>query len=121
MSIGSKIRRLREDKQISQIELAGILDIEQTTLSRIESDKTEKLDVFMMDKICQFFDKDFAYFLTEKGDTYNFDNNKGVVMNSKRVTINNFPQELVDLVKEILQNHQKQTNKIKELEKRIKI
>ena len=40
MNIGIKIKRLRESHRISQSELAGMLDTEQSHLSRIESGKT---------------------------------------------------------------------------------
>lgn len=39
MSIGSKVRKYREAKNYSQEELALILEVAQTTISNIESDK----------------------------------------------------------------------------------
>lgn len=120
MSIGSKIRSLREEKRMSQTDLAHILDIEQATLSKIESDKTEKLDFLMINKLCDIFQKDFHYFLPEQGNTYNIENNNGVFLQKNEGTFNNFPPELLNLVKEILYTHEKQTLKIKELEEKLK-
>ncbi len=119
MDIGTKIRQLREEKQMSQIDLACLLNIEQATLSKIESNKTEKLNFFMIDKLCQVFEKDFDYFLPEKGNTYNIETNNGIIMEKNEGTFNNFPKELLNLVKDILQNHEKQTLKIKELEEQL--
>ncbi len=65
MGVGIKIRRLREERKMSQDELADLLGIAQTTISNIESDKTTP-DFLLMDKVCRIFDKDFDYFLEEK-------------------------------------------------------
>lgn len=63
MSIGFKIKKLREKHDFSQQDLAHQLDISQTKLSNIENDSTEKVDFVLMDKICQIFSVDFSYFL----------------------------------------------------------
>jgi transcriptional regulator with XRE-family HTH domain len=44
MAIGTKIRRLREEKKVSQRELASKIGIEQTTLGNIENGNTKKID-----------------------------------------------------------------------------
>ncbi|MBS9773582.1 MAG: helix-turn-helix transcriptional regulator [Tenacibaculum sp.] len=116
MNIGTKIRQLREEKQMSQTDLAYMLNIEQATLSKIESNKTEKLNFFTIDKLCQIFNKNFDYFLPTQGNTYNVETNNGVVVG----TYNNFPPELLNLVKDIIHNHEQQTLKIKELEEQLK-
>jgi transcriptional regulator with XRE-family HTH domain len=66
MSIGSKIKRLRESFNFSQPELACRLGISQTTLCNIESDKCKKIDFLMMVKVCQEFDVTIDYFLKDK-------------------------------------------------------
>lgn len=63
MSIGTKIAKLRREKRISQPELAHILQISQTSLCDIESGKTKKVDFKIVEKICEYFDVDFEYFL----------------------------------------------------------
>lgn len=65
MNIGIKIKRLRESHRISQSELANMLDIEQSHLSRIESEKTKKFTVQLIYKICRLFEVDFLYFVDE--------------------------------------------------------
>ena len=41
MQIGSKLKRIRENKRMSQQEIAEFLDISQKTYSNIESDKSK--------------------------------------------------------------------------------
>lgn len=66
MDIGTKIKKLRDEKHLSQNELAFELEISQGTLHNIESGNSKKIDFLLMDKVCQFFDKEFNYFLDEK-------------------------------------------------------
>ena len=63
MSIGFKIKKLREDKKLSQPHLAEILGVSQGDLSKIENDQIKKIDFILMDKVCKEFDVDFSYFL----------------------------------------------------------
>ena len=44
MSVGYKIKKLREQKNMSQPELAELLGVSQTSLSHIENRVTKKLD-----------------------------------------------------------------------------
>ncbi|SUX43912.1 helix-turn-helix domain-containing protein [Chryseobacterium indoltheticum] len=66
MDIGTKIKKLRDENHLSQNELAFELEISQGTLHNIESGNSKKIDFLLMDKVCQFFDKEFNYFLDEK-------------------------------------------------------
>lgn len=66
MSIGVRIKRLRESFNFSQPELACRLGISQTTLCNIESDKCKKIDFLLVVKVCQEFDVTFDYFLKDK-------------------------------------------------------
>lgn len=65
MDIGTKIKRLRENKNISQTVLAGQLGIAQNTLGLIENGDTKKIDFLLMDKICKIFEIDLNYFIDE--------------------------------------------------------
>ena len=66
MEIGLKIKKLREQRKLTQPELAHRLGIAQTTLSNIENGSTQKIDFVLMDKVCKELDVDFGYFLEEK-------------------------------------------------------
>ena len=62
MTIGTKIKNLRNSKKMSQGELALKLGIATRTLGNIESDETKKIDFLLMDKICKEFKVGFDYF-----------------------------------------------------------
>ncbi|MBD3905069.1 helix-turn-helix domain-containing protein [Chryseobacterium sp. Ch-15] len=69
MNTGTKIKSLREEMHFSQAQLALELGVSQATLHNIESGHSKKVDFLLMNKICQFFEKDFNYFLD--GDMIN--------------------------------------------------
>ena len=66
MSVGFKIKKLREERNLSQPELANILEISQSDLSKIENGRTKKIDFQLMDRVCKEFDVDFEYFIEER-------------------------------------------------------
>lgn len=66
MSVGFKIKKLREEWNLSQNKLAMELDISQSELSKIENGRAKKIDFYFMMKVCTFFNKDFVFFSIEK-------------------------------------------------------
>lgn len=104
MSIGFKIKKLRENKNISQPELAMLLDISQTKLSNIENGNTKSIDYILMDKVCKFFDVEFDYFLENSTQTNNIQKNKGTIAYSVK-NINNYPENLIDELKKIIDSN----------------
>lgn len=72
MSIGSKIRRLRLQRKMSQEELAFKLDLAQTSISNFESNKTIP-DFLIMQKVCEIFEVGFEYFIEETTTNNNID------------------------------------------------
>lgn len=100
MSIGFKIKKLREQKKLSQPELANILDISQSDLSKIENSRTKKIDFQLMDKVCKEFNVDFEYFIEEK-QTNNVQKNEGTIAYSVG-TINHFPENIIDQIKNLI-------------------
>jgi len=83
MDIGTKIKKLRNKNHLSQSELAFELEISQGTLHNIESGNSKKIDFLLVDKICQFFDKDFKYFLNEKPvNNINKNHNQTIFLNN---------------------------------------
>ncbi|WP_294239706.1 helix-turn-helix transcriptional regulator [uncultured Chryseobacterium sp.] len=96
MNIGTKIKNLREEKHISQNDLAFQLGVSQGTLHNIESGNSKKVDFLLMDKICKFFDKDFEYFLDSK-ITNKVKKNSGLVgLNNVDTINNNFPENFLE-------------------------
>ena len=118
MTIGFKIKKLREKHDFSQQDLAHQLDISQTKLSNIENDSTEKVDFVLMDKICQIFSVDFSYFLEpEKQINTIKDNNHSVVLlNSNHVNVT-FPYDVIlEQVKLLIDDVKQKDARIRELE-----
>jgi transcriptional regulator with XRE-family HTH domain len=54
-SIGFKIKKLREHKNISQKDMAFQLDISQSYLSKLENGVIEKIDFLFIQKVAEFF------------------------------------------------------------------
>lgn len=115
-SIGFKIKKLREQKSVSQEELALQLDISQSYLSKIENGGVEKLDFVFMQRVAEFFKIEPQYFL--EGDTiFNVEtSNNSAVGNIHVSTINNNIDG--DLFKSFVQNQEqisKQQEQISQL------
>ncbi len=118
MSIGFKIKKLREKHDFSQQDLAHQLDISQTKLSNIENDSTEKVDFVLMDKICQIFSVDFSYFLEpETKHINNITENKGnIVLYNNQGTVT-FPYDVIlEQVKLLIDDVKQKDARIRELE-----
>lgn len=60
---GSKIKKLREEKNMSQEELAIQLNISQSKLSKIENGRL-KASMTLMMEVCNCFCIDIAYLLS---------------------------------------------------------
>ncbi|GAA5084744.1 hypothetical protein GCM10023210_04860 [Chryseobacterium ginsengisoli] len=116
-SVGFKIKKLREQKEISQEDLAFQLDVSQSYLSKIENGAIEKLDFIFMQKIAEFFKVEPQYFLD--GDTIinnNIDtSNNSSVGNIGDTTINNVDE---DLFKNVMQNQQ-QISQLMEIQNKL--
>lgn len=65
MTTGTKIKQLRERNKISQLDLAIILGVGQTTIASIESGNTTKIDFHLINKLCKEFNVDFHYFVED--------------------------------------------------------
>jgi len=119
MSIGIKIRQLREVKKMSQSELALQLGISQTTLHNIESGNAHKIDFLLMDKVCNIFDKDFSYFANESVINNNVKENKGQIsLNCENVTVNHHcPDSILHEIQNLINENKLLKAKITELEK----
>jgi transcriptional regulator with XRE-family HTH domain len=64
-SVGFKIKKLREQKEMSQEDLAFQLEVSQSYLSKIENGSIEKLDFIFMQKVAEFFKVEPQYFWKE--------------------------------------------------------
>ena len=114
MSIGAKIRKLRDNKKLSQAELAERLGISQTSLCNVEIGDSKKIDFLLMDKICKEFDVDFDYFTDEKQINKVKTNQGAIAYNIE--TVNNFPENIVEQIKQLVNDNKQKELRIKELE-----
>lgn len=117
-SVGFKIKKLREQKEISQEDLAFRLDVSQSYLSKIENGAIEKLDFMFMQKVADFFKVEPQYFL--EGDTFinDVENNNGMLVNNfnnANGVVNNVSE---DLLKNVL-NNQHQINQLMEMQNKL--
>ncbi|MCD1117345.1 helix-turn-helix transcriptional regulator [Chryseobacterium sp. C-17] len=104
---------MREEMHFSQAQLAFELGISQGTLHNIESGHSRKIDFLLVDKICQFFDKDFKYFLDEK-TVNNINENHG-----QTVFLNNLQENYLEEFKNLVLRNKENEEIIKELKNKL--
>ncbi len=120
MTIGTKIKSLREKKGLSQPDLAFRLNISQGTLSNIESGDTKKIDFLLMDKVCKEFKVDFDYFISDSQNNSIEKNTKCEIIGFNHGTINFFPENIIEQMRIIIEENKSQKEKILNLENRLK-
>jgi len=116
MSIGIKIRKLRESKKMSQNELALQLGISQTTLHNIETGNPQKIDFLLMDKVCAIFDKDFSYFVNDSVVNNNVKENSGQISCENVTVNNNYPESILAEIQNLISENKLLKAKIAEME-----
>ena len=122
MSVGFKIKKLREERDVSQLFLANELNISQSELSKIENGQTKKIDFLLMDKVCHYFDKDFEYFTKkDKIVNNNIERNDGSVVGFNHGTINLFPENIIGEIKKLIDENKQKDELIKALREENKI
>lgn len=109
MSIGSKVRKYREGKGWSQEDLAFRLDVAQTTISSIESDKSIPNSI-LLNKIAQELDVNINDILDgAKTNISNVEKNDGVINVDTNVgTINMLSEKLIEQYEERLKEMKEQ-------------
>jgi transcriptional regulator with XRE-family HTH domain len=73
MSLGTKLRELRTNKNLSQMQVAVELDVSQTAYGKWESDQT-KPGIDNLLKISEFYETDIYNLLNDKESNHNFNN-----------------------------------------------
>lgn len=104
IQIGSKIRRLRENKGFSQEEMAERLQISRSAYSRIESGETNSW-VNHIEKLCENLDiKPEDFFINSDNNiNINQDNASAVQTNTHHdthITINQLSEKVIELYEE---------------------
>jgi transcriptional regulator with XRE-family HTH domain len=111
-SIGTKIRKLREERLMSQNELAIQLGISQSKLHNVESGFSQKIDFLLMDKISKFFDKDLSYFIEDKIINNHVKENKGQISCDNVTINNNYPDVLLRDLQKLIDENKMLKNKL---------
>lgn len=108
-SVGFKIKRLRERKNISQEELAYKLEVSQSNLSKIENGTVEKIDFLFMQKVCDYFQVDSDYFLNDQIIQNNTENKASAITVYGNPTVNTVSSEILE---NLVQNQEQITKLI---------
>jgi transcriptional regulator with XRE-family HTH domain len=109
MVIGAKLKQARENKRMSQEELALILKTTQKTVSNWESDKgLPSLDYLA--KIQTVLEVDILSWLAERGIVFNQHNEKG---DNAAIINKNFPEELKEQYEKRLEEKDKNIEELK--------
>ena len=66
IDIGFRIKQLREQKNISQEQLANLLEISQSKLSKIENGRLKKIEMKLVLKFCKSIDVSLDEFFENK-------------------------------------------------------
>ena len=66
IDIGFKIKKLREEKNLSQEQLANLLDISQSKISKIENGRLKKIEMKLVLKFCKSIDVSLDEFFENK-------------------------------------------------------
>ena len=66
LDIGFKIKKLREEKNLSQEQLANLLDISQSKISKIENGRLKKIEMKLVLKFCKSIDVSLDEFFENK-------------------------------------------------------
>lgn len=95
--LGVKIRNLRLQNKLSQEELAIKLDISQTSVSNIESGRTNP-EFGVMEKICDVFNVGLDYFSDKNKEKYVLkkNENNNIVVGKIDTLNNTFPEGLLE-------------------------
>ena len=66
IDIGFRIKQIREQKNISQEQLANLLEISQSKLSKIENGRLKKIEMKLVLKFCKNIDIELDEFFENK-------------------------------------------------------
>ena len=113
--IGIKIRKLRENRLMSQNDLAEQLGISQTTLHNIECGGPQKIDFLLMDRVSRIFEKDLDYFLENNIVNNSVKENQGQISCDNFTINNNYPEMLLEELKKLIAAKDEQIALLKSL------
>lgn len=107
--IGTRIKRFREIKNLTQEHLAEKLGISQNSYSRLESE-TVKISTDRLKEIAQILDVPAEYLMNTDAPVYNFSNNASIKYAGQIENIYDDQKELLHKTIEILEIQLKEAN-----------
>ncbi|KAF2507778.1 helix-turn-helix transcriptional regulator [Flavobacterium zhairuonense] len=98
MPVGFKIKKLREENNLSQSKLADDLGITQSELSKIENGRLKKIDLYFVVKVCNYFSKNLDFFVAgemtqKKQGEFNIENSTLVILNELNKIVQEFREK----------------------------
>ncbi|MCU7613068.1 helix-turn-helix domain-containing protein [Chryseobacterium sp. GMJ5] len=102
MTLGTKLNRLRTDRNLTQVQIAERLHVSQNAYNKWESDKAKPAMENLM-KIADFYETD-VYDLLDEKSIVQTNNDKAIGYIEGAVTINHTISE--ELIESILKNQQ---------------
>ena len=110
--IGTRIKRYRELKNLTQEHLAEKLGISQNSYSRLENE-TVKISTDRLKEIAQILDVPAEYLINTEAPVYNFSNNASIRYAGQIENIYDDQKELLHKTIELLENQLKELNEDK--------
>jgi transcriptional regulator with XRE-family HTH domain len=107
--IGTRIKRFREIKNLTQEHLAEKLGISQNSYSRLESE-TVKISTDRLKEIAQILDVPTEYLMNTDAPVYNFSNNASIKYAGQIENIYDDQKELLHKTIEVLEVQLKELN-----------
>lgn len=107
--IGTRIKRYREIKNLTQEHLAEKLGISQNSYSRLESE-TVKISTDRLKEIAEILDVPAEYLINTDAPVYNFSNNASIKYAGQIENIFDDQKELLHKTIEILEVQLKEAN-----------
>lgn len=107
MSIGSKVRKYREAKGFSQEDLAFRLDVAQTTISSIESDKSIPNSI-LLNKIAKELDVNINDILNDEITIINSNNGEHSTGYAAYIVNHQLSEKLIEQYEERLKDMKEQ-------------
>jgi transcriptional regulator with XRE-family HTH domain len=107
--IGTRIKRFREIKNLTQEHLAEKLGISQNSYSRLESE-TVKISTDRLKEIAEILDVPAEYLMNTDAPVYNFSNNASIKYAGQIENIYDDQKELLHKTIEILEIQLKEAN-----------
>lgn len=94
MNLGERVKQLRINKDITQTELASLLNIARSTLSQYESNQRTPSDEIKL-KLSEYFNVSLDYLLG-KTDIKNYEDKETTIALHSDIEYDDLPQEAKD-------------------------